>query len=177
MYLIRVFRHSKRMGIAFGGFALLSLVVNAIKYEATPLFLWGMFSANSVVEKEYKVFQFVGTDEDTLNYTDFGTANTMRTLLIGTADLAATIVLKDTNPALKVYIQKFQKRLSPVNFEAVKDILVFDILKNDKNRMQLYADSLWRNRLLETHFHTKIKNTYTQTVVYQDDGSVIALKK
>jgi hypothetical protein len=165
MYLAKIFRHSKLMGVAFSGFALLSVVVNIIKYQATPFFLWGMFSANAPIEREYEVVQFVTTDNDTLNYSSFATSNVLRTMLLGSADLAQKIAHNKAHPLETVLVPKLAKRLSAENSRKIGFFLE-KVLHHENTTAQLKADSLWRVERIAQHFHTKIKRTFVQKVVF-----------
>ena len=151
------------MGIAFSGFALLSVLVNIIKYQATPFFLWGMFSANAQIEHEYEVVQFVTTGDDTLNYSNFATSNVLRTMLLGSADLAQKTADEQMHPLEKLLAPKFDQRLSAAN-SAKALVFTQKILNTNNLAVQLKADSLWRNACLEQHFHTKIKRCFVQKI-------------
>jgi hypothetical protein len=169
MFLQKVYRVSPMMAVLFGSFALLTVVANVVKYQATPLFLWGMFSANAAINEEYLVYQYVTTAGDTLNYTDFATANPARTMLLGSADLAHTIAADSTktHPIVRAFLPKLRQRLSTANFAKIENLLVRTITKNDANLANLKADSLWRNDFILHHFNKQIKSVCVVKYKYE----------
>jgi len=67
-YFSKLFQYNKRLCLAVTAFCALLVVVNLLKVETTPAFIWGMYSEKEVETKEYRILKIVVNDSVIIDY-------------------------------------------------------------------------------------------------------------
>jgi len=68
-YLAKLYRFNKTLFTLVTGFFFLTFLVNVLKAQATPFFIWGMFSERASITNQYKVVRVVVNDTVLIDYT------------------------------------------------------------------------------------------------------------
>ncbi|MEO6914839.1 MAG: hypothetical protein ABI151_03585 [Chitinophagaceae bacterium] len=106
-YLGKLFKSDRKLSFWVGGFFVATICCNLLRLEATPFFLWGMYSA---IEKSVPTYQVTGIMTGGKSNIDFysGTSDNSRFFLLSPLQYYKELQEKnEVDPSLKILQKKF----------------------------------------------------------------------
>lgn len=164
-YFYRLYRHSKRLFYIILCFVVITVVCNLAGYEATPFFVWGMYSEKETEPRFYEVQQVIINNRERVDLTGGYTPST-RFLL--QSPLWYYLSIKSNNgldPTISFLQSKLKGRYSFIQpYEAV--------LFNDTSRINAFMP--WYKRYIEEVTSVKVDDLkIVNTKVYYLSEKII----
>ena len=169
-YFSQVFRYNKWLCWLLGSFCALTILVNVLKIETTPFFIWGMYSEKEKSLAEYEIFTVVVNDSVTIDYSsNYTDAN--RFFL--SSPLAYYIDIY--RHAGKDPLEDFLKEKSGKYFDEINYFKGF--IYNDSSRQMAFKK--WYIAYLEETIHQKINKLDVNILhlKYNDEGQPVLQSK
>lgn len=76
LYFFRLYRCNRKLFYVILCFVLATIVCNLLGYQATPFFVWGMYSEKEIEPRFYEVQQVIINDSQSIDLTDGYTPST-----------------------------------------------------------------------------------------------------
>lgn len=104
-YFSQLFRYNRRLCFLISSFFALTVIVNILKTETTPLFVWGMYSEKEKSPEGYDIFNIIVNDSITIDYSStFTDAN--RFFLLSPLTYYSQIYQNDGRDPLKDFLKR-----------------------------------------------------------------------
>ncbi|HEY4154171.1 MAG TPA: hypothetical protein VGM24_02060 [Puia sp.] len=123
-YFSELYRHNKWLCLGVAVFCALTIAANLLKVEATPVFIWGMYSDKETAPQEYRILKVVVNDSIPINYSA-GYPDATRFYLLSPLTYYWSIVENDGKDPEETYYReklgKYFKLLEPVRKHLFND--------------------------------------------------------
>jgi len=166
LYFFRLYQCNRKLFYVVLSFVLITIVCNLLGYEATPFFVWGMYSEKEVEPRFYEVQQVIINDSERVDLTNGYTPST-RFLMASPLWYYLSIKKNNgTDPTISFLQSKLKNRYSLIKpYE--------HILFNDTSRINAFIP--WYKRYIEEIIKTKVDDLkIMNTMLYYQDEKLIA---
>lgn len=162
-YFSQLYKYNKYIAISICTFCVLTIGVNFLKTEITPLFVWGMYSEREKVLNTYDIYRVVVNDSVAIDYSS-GFTDANRFFLLSPLSYYIQIGQNGGRDPLEDLIKKKTGEYYDVFNYFEKSIY------NDLRRQQAFK--IWYANYLEETIHLKVNKVGLEVlrVHYEANG-------
>jgi hypothetical protein len=165
LYFFRLYRSNRKLFFVILSFVFVTIVCNLLGYEATPFFVWGMYSEKQTEPRFYEVQRVIINDSQTIDITGGYTPSTR--FLLNSSLWYYMDINKNhgIDPTISFLQSKLRDRYSLIKPYAY-------ILFNDSGRIDAFMP--WYRKYVQEVTNTKVdKLTIQNSMVYYLNEKIV----